>query len=359
MKPNSQKQPLRKGSSESQPSGSRGSGQARTNRPFQGTVVRHSELNDAEDQDDPISDVEVLESGPRHKSNPQVVVKPPQYQGTSFHRPPRPQSKREEMKRSSATHEVSPHFLPPAKTLRQKQELDDSHSGSDVTTSRPSARGSDQPNGISRTKNLSSKASNSLIDPDASLDELNFEDPSQHRATADMLLKRQKTANAASFKGAGRNKRNQSVDVDYSSDDALANDRSNMVPTTFVSTKKGKGNNAPRDERYDADLIFSEVDSWLVDEKHGSWSLIHNPVFKTLDLIGDGNMSVWTFPTAKIERIEYNSESKLIVIHKARDLTTGKGIHLYIKLPDREQSNDLTENLKASQPTIQLLKKDM
>jgi hypothetical protein len=207
-------------------------------------------------------------------------------------------------------------------------------------------------------KNASSRHLSPQPGPDESVDELNSDD--LHQQTAMALVAGQKFGGAASNKPKGTVSRSQSIPLDVSSDDDLANDKANIQPTHFSSKRDTKGKIASEDEKYDAILVFSERDAWLADSSRlDSWSLVHNSISKTLELFDRDHSSVWVLPTSKVERIEYNSKSQILVIHKARDDTTGRGTHIYLQLRDSDQSNDLRESLKTTQPTIQPIKKDL
>jgi hypothetical protein len=204
-------------------------------------------------------------------------------------------------------------------------------------------------------KNASSRHLSPRPGPDESVDELNSDD--LHQQTAMALVARQKSGGAASSKPKGTVSRSLSIPLDVSSDDDLANDKANIQPTHFSSKRDTKGETASEDEKYDAILVFSERDAWLADPRLDSWSLVHNSISKTLELFDQGRSSMWVLPTSKVEKVEYNSKSQILVIHKARDDTTGRGTHVYLQLRDADQSNDLRESLKTTQPTIQPINK--
>lgn len=346
MKPGPQRPQNRKSfSSDSQTSGERGGQQFNKNGSFQGTVVRHSELHEAEDENDPISDIEILDADPCHKTTPQVVIGPGSYKGSAFRGPPRQQMNggrsRNELAGDARPLEVSPHFPPAAPNKQQRQNPSTSRPSDDTAASKA----------LLREGNSGSKNSSCAIDPDESVDELNRDDI--HQQTAEALLTSQRTAKTATSKP----KRSHSVALDVSSDDDLANDKANILKTEFTSTKRVKVKAATKEEVYTATLIFSETDPWLVDHYNGPWSLVHDPESKAVTLRDQDNVSKWTLPTNKLEKIEYKSNYEILVLHKARDHLTGSGTHIYLKLLDGDQSDDLRESLKKTQPTISLLEK--
>ena len=345
MKPGPQKSRNRKSSSsDSQTSGERGGQQVNKNGAFQGTVVRHSELHEAEDENDPISDIEILGAGPRHKTTPQVVIGPGSYKGTAFRGPPRQQvnggRSRNEVADDARPLEVSPHFPPRAPNQHQRQNQSTSRPFDDTTASKAFLDGKS-----------GSKNSSCAVDQDESVDELNRDDI--HQQTAEALLTSQRTAKTATSKP----KRSRSVALDVSSDDDLANDKANIVKTEFTSMKRAKVKAATKEESYIATLIFSETEAWLVNSGNGPWSLVHDPGSKTVTLLDRDNVSKWTLPTNKLEKIEYKSECEIMVLHKARDHLTGSGTHIYLKLRDGDRSDDMRASLQKTQPTLSLLEK--
>lgn len=283
------------------------------------------------------------------------------YQGSANKHPPRQEKKiwgNGDSRQLQQEETFSRHF-PNTEKKPQGKPSAASRSDDGAAFIRSSAKSSAQKNGAQSVPKSFSRHSSPLPDPDLSVDELNAEEFHRERRTASALLAEQRIANAAAGKSKGKAARAQSIDLDESSDDDLANEKGHIQKTHFPSNKDTKSKTAAKDERYEAQLIFSEADMWLVDPRDGPWSLVHNPSLKTLDLFDRGNSYVWTLPTGKIEKIEFSSGSKILVIHKARDHTTGKGVHLYVTLRDSDQSNDLREGLKATQSTIQLIKKEV
>jgi hypothetical protein len=348
MKPGPQKlQNLKSSSSDGQTSGERGGQQFNKNGPFQGTVVRHSELHEAEDENDPISDIEILDADPRHKTTPQVVIGPSTYKGSAFHGPPRQQvnggRSRNEPTGDARSLEVSPHFPPPTSNQQQRQNPSISRSADDTAASKA----------LSRNGNSGIKNSSRAIDPDESVDELNRDDI--HQQTAEGLLASQRSAKTATSKP----KRSRSVALDVSSDDDLANDKANISKTEFTPSKRAKVQAVTKEEIYSAILVFSETDAWLVEQSNGPWSLTHDPESKTVALLDQDKVSKWTLPTNKLEKIEYKPKYEILVLHKARDHLTGSGTHIYLKLRGGDQSDDLRKSLKKTQPTLSLLEKQV
>ncbi len=346
MKPGHQKPQNRKSfSSDSQTSGERGGQQLNKKGSFQGPVARRSELHEAEDENDPISDIEILEADPRHKTTPQVVIGPGPYKGSAFRGPPRQQMNggrsRNELTGDARSSEVSPHFPRPALNHQQRQSTSISLSTDDTAAS----------NALSRNGNLGTMSSSSAIDPDESVDELNRDDI--HQETAEALLTSQRPAK----KAISKPKRSRSVALDVSSDDDLANNKADISKTEFTSMKRAKLKAATKEDLYTATLVFSETDAWLVDHRNGPWALVHDPESKTVTLLDRDKVSKWKLPTNKLEKIEYKSGCDGLVLHKARDHLTGSGTHIYLKLLDGDQSDDLRASLKKTQPTLSLLEK--
>lgn len=368
MKPGYQK-PQKRQSSSSDGQASYGN----RSRRFQPERKNERWVGKLDDETDPISEDDVAVTGSRSISKgasqsigmPTVEVQIPstlqagRYQGSSFRRPPRQNlngdKSRNQSTANARTQEISPHFPPPAQTRQQGQTPSGPHSADGTVPSRTSMRSSGLQNGNSSMKNASSRHLGPRPGPDESVDELNSDD--LHQQTAVALVARQKSGGEASSKPKGTVSRSLSIPLDVSSDDDLANDKANIQPTQFSSRRDTRGETASEDEKYDAILVFSERDAWLADPRLDSWSLVHNSISKTLELFDQGRSSMWVLPTSKVEKVEYNSKSQILVIHKARDDTTGRGTHIYLQLRDADQSNDLRESLKTTQPTIQSINK--
>jgi hypothetical protein len=341
----------------------RGGKQFLNNGLAKGASVLSSDTHDMEDKDDPIVDVEVLDSNTTHKTTPQVLIESHQYQGSAFRKPPRPQPNVERGRNpstfASSTHEVSPHF-PGPQIRAQKHNSNGSHSADDTAPARNSARLLSRQNGTSNTARALLRDATPLSDADIDLDEISAEhyETAQSLRMTQKMLAGQKTPKESSNKTIEENRRQQSLRSDESTDDESVRRAADIIPTKFTSLKGAGGKIVPNGERYDAMLVFSETNKWLVESSKGPWPLVHDPKSKTMRLLDGDNGSMWTLPTTKVKKIEYNSRSMRLVIHKDRDYTAGSATHVYIQLRDADQSNGLLKSLKESQPTMQKMRKD-
>jgi hypothetical protein len=254
---------------------------------------------------------------------------------------------------------VSNHFLP-SKTFSQRRGSMGSHSTDDPDIYPESERLSRQRNGKQNPIEVSNPASSLYANPDASLDEISEDhfNTARDLRTAQNLLSGRQSQNHPLNKTVGKKIRRRSIVSDDSTDDEKIRRAGDIAPSKFVSTKSDKSKLASKGEEYDASRVFSETEAWLVDPEHGPWRLVHDPISKTLTLRDRGNSQIWDLPTSKLERIEYRPGNSILVIHKARDHTTGSGTHIYLKLCDSDGTSDLRESLKNTQPTLQMILKE-
>lgn len=329
-------------------------------------------LDDA-DASDPISEDEipivtnvrhVKKTASRTSGTPSVEVPVPRqtesttgYQGSAKPEASRKKTKvwaNDDVSQAQEENEQSNH-LQPTQPHPRKQNSSGSHLADDINSSRGPVRSLGTLNSDSGTYKASSRKSSPHSVLDVSLDELTSDSPNQQVASA--LLAKHKNSKLGVSKPKGSLDRKQSDSVDLVSDDDLALENANIPKTNFVSSKTAQDKTDSKNEVYTAILAFSETDPWLVNENEGPWSLVHNAKSKSMKLSNRSRSFIWELLTKKVEKIEYNDDSPILVIHKARDHTTGSGTHVYLKLVDSDQSNDLRESLKTSQPTIQPLKK--
>jgi hypothetical protein len=351
-------------SSDSQVSSNNGS------KRFLPTVLDKDTKVKPDDFEDPISEDDAAITSVRHikKNAPQsagkvtLEVQIPAlhraesttgYQGTSNRQLSRPKNKmwaNSDSQLPAETLEFSKYF-PNSQNLRQRNNLNESHSADDRAANKASARLFDQQNGNSNNQKSLPRESSPLLDPDASLDELTSED--FNRRTADVLLAKQKTAKVAAVKSKETGSRSHSISLDDFSDDDLANKSADIEPTIFASKRRQQAKKSSM-QTYKIFQVFSETSKWLVNAAKNPWSLIHDTKAGTLTVLDDFDQRELDFSANSIGHIELNDESSKMIIHKSRDMNAGGSTLIYLQFSSPDQSMSLAEHLKSIYRTIGL-----
>jgi len=201
---------------------------------------------------------------------------------------------------------------------------------------------------------------------DDSMDELSAEysrAQKMHKENANGLLITDKLLTEHNnFRGSPssskeRGARMPSSHFEESSDEESTKKKADIQRTDFSNPKKAKPKKVPGQHRYDVVSLFSESEKWLVGANTEKWCLEHDTVAGKLMLVGPDGQTSWTYPTSKIEKIEFENESSKMVVHKPRDMSMKSEINFCLELKDADQAYLFRENLKSKHATISMLRK--
>ncbi len=295
------------------------------------------------------------------KSNLEVQISIPRqaggtigYQGTSHKQPSRPKEKiwGNGDARQAPEEDKFSRFFPTTQNPQQRKNSIGSNSDDGTGPSRTSAGLSGQQNGNPSTKKAPSRTSSPLLDPDASVDELNADE--FYQQTAGGLLAKQKTAKAAESKSKGADERSQSITLHESSDDDLVNKKADMVSTDFVSASKAKSKKQPGEARFDVIQVFSKSHKWLLASSRKRWSLLENckqGILTIFDENGDAVPDLVLAPQS-ITKIMRGDDNPKLHLSKSLDQTAKKSSQICLELSDLSECDFFTERMKKSFSTL-------
>jgi hypothetical protein len=328
-------------------------------------IVRLDEFGD---HDDPIDDTDMNEHQHHRKSTLQVQIpkqsKQGGYQGTAFNKPARLQVNGRPSRGSMdspAQSDVKSQYFAQDKRSQQRRQSSISNSATDEAPSRNAPRVTRQQAGTPTEKNDKKSRASAHHSYDDSVDDLSTDHyrPGERAAfeQAQKLLVNPQQSRKTSTPSRRVDANRQSIHLEDSSDEESTKNKADIQRTDFGQSTKTKQKKTPGEVSYDVFQAFSESHKWSLDAGQNPWSLRHNVKEQTLSVFNANGRKEFDFPTTSIERIQVDQDNGKTVIHKSRDQSAQKAIHIYLALRDVDQGVALAEHLQSLHKTIGVIPK--